>query len=141
MSVKGFNTENGVEKYDYEALENLPKDTGWVDVELNSVKVYNDIESNTPKVRRIGSKVYLKGAVSPTEAATELIPAFTIPEGFRPVGLPHVFIEQGSGSNRFCLDIRNTGEARIYRYSNDTTASNEIPTNAWLNCFAEWLVD
>lgn len=140
--ITGIHTSEGVKKYDYESLGNLPEDTGWVNCESLEVVAHNGIEENLPQVRRIGPHVYLRGIVSPkTNGLTDINPAFIIPEGFRPTGPIISLVAHGSTSNKFCLEINSSGNVRIYRYTNSEAMSAEMPSNAWLNCFATWLVD
>ena len=73
-------------------------------------------------------------------AEEQPIKVFTIPEEFRP-SQRLVFVQQGSGSNRFILDINTNGVCYIDRYSNNATAQNIISVGSWLNCNATWFVD
>lgn len=95
-------------------------------------------------VRRVGKMVYLKGAVinssSITTTETSKKTLFTIASQFRP-SYPHQSIQQGSGSNRWIMDVNKDGTVTLDRYSNNTATRNTVPTGAWLVCTTSWMVD
>lgn len=67
-------------------------DSGWVDIPLtNGVQPYAD--GSKPQVRKIGKVVFVRGACKNVLAAGTI---GTIPEGFRPVGMSHNYIQNTS---------------------------------------------
>ena len=67
-------------------LQQLPRDTGWKVASMNSsFTAYGD--GMTPKYRRIGNVVYVRGAVKPTSATaadSTIYIIFNLPLGYRP---------------------------------------------------------
>ena len=125
-------------------MSDLPSDSGWVDVPLNTSLV-SQYDSNAPalRCRKFGPIVTVSGilktivAFTPTGNTSHRLA--TLPAGYRP-GWRHNFVMQGSGSNRWDLYIDNTnGNMYICRYSNNTTTQNQVPNNAWLNVFATFM--
>ena len=118
-------------------------DSGWVPVSKfgGGISVY---PSSMLYVRRVGKMVYLKGAVinssSITTTETSKKTLFTIASQFRP-SYPHQSIQQGSGSNRWIMDVNKDGTVTLDRYSNNTATRNTVPTGAWLVCTTSWMVD
>lgn len=93
-----------------------------------------------PSVRRFGNIVYLKGVARNKAKFNEHTAFYTIPEGFRPKH-DWAFIQQGSGSARFCITIHPDGTVHFDRYSNTTTMNQEVPIDSWLNTYCSWIVD
>lgn len=124
---------------DYEG-ENVPEgweedtSTDWVFSELDSskFKAYQDIEGLTPKYRKIGKLIEIKGVISPVSAITANTKTliFTLPEGYRPSETYIYSIQQGSDMNRWLLSVASNGDVTIDRYG--TTTASQIPVNAWL---------
>jgi len=109
-------------------------DTGWQEATItnNNFKKYSDLDINSPKYRRIGNIVELRGVLQ----AVNKIPAnasptyfLTLPEGYRPSS--NIFrICQGSSTNRWLLTIEHDGRVGISRYG--TTSMIDIAVGAWL---------
>lgn len=118
--------------------------SGWVDCTLESgFEVYSDTAPPL-QVRKHGNVVHLRGVlknttdVTPTSDTSTKIA--TLNSAFAPK-YAELFVCQGSGANRFVLQIQSDGSVFISRYSNSTTANEKISAGAWLNCFATWFVD
>ena len=90
-------------------------------------------------VRKIGNIVHIKGILTNKDAWTTHSSMVIIPEGFRPT-INTSTVQQGSGSNRYCANIRPNGTVQAERYSNNETMSNTVPIGSWLNLFASWMV-
>ena len=68
-------------------------DTGWIDLPLDSgVQAYNS--NQTPKYRKIGKIVFLRGAVTNILERNTIIG--TLPAGFRPATVSHPYIQNTS---------------------------------------------
>lgn len=114
-------------------------DSGWVNCTLgNGISQYG---SGHPaaQVRKIGNIVFLRGIVTNSTTWTTHDSIITIPSGFRPAYSVDI-VQQGSGSNRFNLIVSVSGPCKAERYSNNTTISNTVPLNSWLNLYGSWLV-
>ena len=106
-------------------------DVDWTTLQLNSATLsYND--SSAPKYRRWGPVVNFIGAVKPASqvAAGGTLNIGTLPSGCRPKDEVHQLC-QGSGQNKWLLDIGTDGAVTATRYSTGGTQA-AIPTNAWL---------
>lgn len=118
-------------------------DSGWKPVSSygSGISVYS---SSLLYMRRVGKMVYLKGAVtnsnSITTTETSKKTLFTIASQFRP-SYPHQSIQQGSGSNRWIMEVNKNGTVTLDRYSNNTATRNTVPTGAWLVCTTSWMVE
>lgn len=129
------------------------EDTGWV---IPSRGIHTDPVTHAPhlefpdysetsplRIRRIGKIVHLQGIIKnyhEISASEQDKEVFSIKEEFRP-SQRLIFVQQGSGANKFILIINTDGQCSIGRYSNNATTANTIPENSWLNCFATWMVD
>lgn len=117
--------------------------SGWKPVSSygSGISLYNN---SSLYMRRVGKMVYLRGAVtnssSITTTETSKKTLFTIASQFRP-SYPHQSIQQGSGSNRWIMDVNKDGTVTLDRYSNNTATRNTVPTGAWLVCTTSWMVD
>ena len=67
-----------------EWLKEGGKDTGWINMSLNTGWTMGDYAAEFPQYRKIGNIVYLRGLVNATTAAGTIIT--TLPAGFRPSG-------------------------------------------------------
>ena len=118
-------------------------DSGWKPVSSygSGISVYS---SSLLYMRRVGKMVYLKGVVtnsnSITTTETSKKTLFTIASQFRP-SYPHQSIQQGSGSNRWIMEVNKNGTVTLDRYSNNTATRNTVPTGAWLVCTTSWMVE
>lgn len=113
------------------SLKSQIEDSGWIDLTLTSdFQLFG--ASAKAQYRKIGNLVFVVAQVKPTSeitASANPTSVAILPEGFRPtIGITYVC--QGSGMNRFCLQIDPSGSIGISRYG--TTALANIPTNAWL---------
>lgn len=121
---------------------NAKDDTGWVDCTItnSSVSRYGNSADNAPlQVRRIGKIVHLRGCLKNSAVIADATDLAKIPSGFAPT-YTEVYVEQGSGTNRFCMRVKSTGVISVERYSNGTSATS-IPNGSWINLFATWFVD
>ena len=115
----------------------LPSDSGWVNVPLNTGLV-SQYGSNNPalRCRKWGPVVTVEGvlranyAFTPTNDTSHRLA--TLPSGYRPAST-HNVVMQGSGSNRWLCSVRPDGNMYISRYSNNTTINNQVSNGAWLN--------
>lgn len=108
--------------------------TGWTH--------YGSASGNSPVVRRYGKVVSLTGAVTNTAEITlntSHSKAFSIPSGFRPS--QDVFVVcQGSGANRYVLQVKSNGDVLIGRYSCSNTFTT-VPVNQWFPFHACWVME
>ena len=121
---------------------NAKDDTGWVDCTItnSSVSRYGNSADNAPlQVRRIGKIVHLRGCLKNSAVIADATDLAKLPSGFAPT-YTEVYVEQGSGTNRFCMRVKSTGVISVERYSNGKSATS-IPTGSWINIFATWFVD
>lgn len=115
-------------------------DSGWVRCSMGyGISAFSS-DSDAPRVRKIGNIVCLNGCVKNSTTWTSHDTIITIPAGYRPTVSSVVYVEQGSGSNRYCIRIQSSGAVLAERYSNNTNTSNTVPIGAWLNLFACWMV-
>ena len=82
-------------------------------------------------VLRAGNVVNIIGSVKPKSeiASGQNTTMFTIPVGYRPTRNA-LSIMQGSGINRWLLDVGTNGNVRVSRYG--TSSETAIPQAAWL---------
>lgn len=114
-------------------IEHLTPDE-WHPLTVNSAfKVRNDDDSLKPVYKVTGNVVTVCGVVSnlaEMEATTSgYVFASGIPEAYRPK-MDHHYVCQGSGMNRWQCSVKTDGTLMMSRYG--TTASANIPANAWL---------
>ena len=125
------------------SLNGQDYNSGWKPVSSygSGISLYNN---SSLYMRRVGKMVYLRGAVtnssSITTTETSKKTLFTTASQFRP-SYPHQSIQQGSGSNRWIMDVNKDGTVTLDRYSNNTATRNTVPTGAWLVCTTSWMVD
>lgn len=118
------------------------EDTGWIDCTItnSSVSRYANSVDNAPlQVRRIGKIVHLRGCLKNSAVIADATDLAKLPSGFEPT-YTEVYVEQGSGTNRFCMRVKSTGVISVERYSNGKSATS-IPTGSWINIFATWFID
>lgn len=114
-------------------------DSGWVNCSYgNGISTYSGYSS--VQVRRFGKMVQMRGFLTNSTSWTSHDSLVTIPTGYRPPSAV-VCVQQGSGSNRFCINIYADGKVKAERYSNNTTMSNTVPTGSWLCIQATWIID
>lgn len=117
-------------------------DTGWQVATCDAnFKAYNDLATNTPKYRKIGKIVEVRGIVTPTVNLASGIQytIFTMPDGYNPSTVDVYNINQGSGMNRWYSAVTTNGKFTIGRYGVDT--AKDIPAGAWLPFHAIYMVD
>lgn len=99
-TVNGLNTDisnltrhlTSVEETVEEIL-NAEEDTGWIDLTLASgVEAYNS--GQTPKYRKIGKIVFIRGAVKNIQDRDTTIA--TLPVGFRPASISYPYVQNTS---------------------------------------------
>lgn len=108
-------------------------ESSWIDATLTSTfAIHPDANGYTVKYKKIGNQVYLKGALTPTATipANNITTMFTLPAGYRPIGIGAFFVCQGTGMNRWLLRIHPSGIVSVDRYG--TTTNIDIPSGAWL---------
>lgn len=140
MAMRSGNGTNAWHNWNYFLFDT---DTGWVNVPLNTSLV-SQYGSSSPalRCRKFGPVITVAGvlksnyAFTPTGDDSHRIA--TLPSGYRP-SYNHNIVMQGSGSNRWLCSIRPDGNMYISRYSNNTTANNQIPSNAWLNILVTFM--
>ncbi len=113
---------------------------GWIYPTLNSTfTTYADNAANTPRYRKHGQIVEIRGAVAPTvdiEGSTDNHVIFNIPDGYRPAAGIYTLC-QGSGTATWLLSITSGGDVRLARYRNGDTyaiaaAKTESSDGSWL---------
>ena len=126
---------NGIE-YGFET-----EDSGWQTATLSSLfKPYNNKEANTPKYRRSGKIVEIRGTVSPSSeiaGSSSGKEIFTIPEGYRPSDDVNI-VCQGSGKNIWLLTVKANGNVLFARYG--TTEFIACPSSGWLPLSVTYIV-
>lgn len=114
-------------------LDPFCTDSGWQTLSLTSDFAAYD-GTATPKYRKIGKVVEVRGAVKPTKTLsssnTEIVIG-TLPSGFRPSGYLITHICQGSGGATWLLTIQTDGRVTAARYRNGDTFTN-METSHWL---------
>ena len=123
-----------------------PKDTGWITVTdfYNGCTHYDtNPEKSKVQMRQIGNMVMISGTIKNTKALStknETVNMFKIPDE---IDSPHrvntVFVQQGSGANKFCLIVgKEERYVAIERYG--TTSIIDTPVNSWLNVSCVYMV-
>lgn len=118
----------------YEKFENTENDTKWQNATITGkFATYNSNTVNTPKYRRIGRVVEIRGIVTPTEniaGSSEIKIIFTLPTEFRP-NSDIVSLCQGSGTNSWLCTIFSNGNVCFSRHRTGANYS-ECATGYWL---------
>lgn len=117
-------------------------DTDWQVATCDAnFKAYNNLTTNTPRYRKIGKIVEVKGVVAPKVqlTANTRYTIFTMPDGYKPSTVYVYNVNQGSGMNRWYSAVTSNGEFTIDRYGVDT--AKDIPVGAWLPFHAIYMVD
>lgn len=98
---------------------------------------YNNNAANQPKYKVTGNTVVIKGIVSPKTAVPGGSTWVTFARGLPKEICPDISLTsvcQGSGINRWALNVDSNGNLSIGRYG--TTSFVDVPTSAWLPfCF------
>ena len=103
---------------------------------------YGSASGNSPVVRRYGKVVSLTGAITNTAEITlntTHAKVFSIPAGYRP-SQDLLVVCQGSGTNRYVLQVKSNGDVLVGRYSNSTSYS-VLPVNQWFPFHACWVME
>ena len=114
-------------------LDPFCTDSGWQTLSLSSDFAAYDTTA-TPKYRRVGKIVEVRGAVKPTKTLTSSnteITIGTLPSGFRPSGYLVTHICQGSGGATWLLTIQADGRVTAARYRHGD-AFTSMETTMWL---------
>ena len=121
------------------SLTQYVEDTGWHYATLTSDFV--DYESQDRlRYRRVGKVVLITGTVTPKSSihiGYPMVNICTLPVGYRPSSSIRQ-ICQGSGYNRWLLQISSSGIVQMDRYG---TAETDIPNNTWLPLSCTYMVD
>lgn len=113
-------------------------DSGWVDCNYgNGIYSYDNNSWNQVQVRKVNGTVFIRGVIGNKTTWQTHDSLLTFPKEYAPQKESR-FVMQGSGSNRWLLVVRTDGICKAERYSNNTTTSNTVPLNSWLNVFASW---
>lgn len=122
------------------------EDSGWKYVTLNSVVVpYDANEGYTPRYRKIGNLVQIKGTISPSSNSNSFgssggAAIFTMPAGYRPSVVPITSIFQGTSTSFFAMSINTAGVATLSRYR-DETGYVTPTTTTWMPFHFEYFAD
>ena len=114
-------------------IEGYIDDTGWLPITLTSdFRPFLGNTSNSPKYRRIGKNVEIKGVIQPTSAISASSSAIisVLPEEIRPNAQNVCVICQGSAKNTWLAEIESSGNLKFSRYG--TSVDAEAATNIWL---------
>lgn len=91
---------------------------------------YDSTTQNKISVIKIGNTVYMSGGVKCVTAQTTTpVIMLTLPSVLAPT-TRKMFIQTGSGMNRYMLTVSPTGDVYADRYG--TTTNTNIPANAFL---------
>lgn len=117
------------------------EDTGWKTVSFSSG--YSNYSGYNTRYRRIGKVVHLQGAFTNSNALTSSntdVQWGSISDtSCRPPN-QQLFLQQGSGANKYVLGIGTDGKLTWARYG--TTAVNtSISSGSWFTCYATWFID
>lgn len=117
-------------------IEKYIDDTGWIELTMTSnFKPYQD--GGSPKIRRIGKKIFIRGDLSPTRTilANEVVIIATVPEGFQPLN-SRVETRQGTGKNTWLFEVKPDGSMTFSRYGK--TDYTDAATTVWLSLYIEY---
>ena len=110
-------------------------DTGWINISLaGSVVAYN--QDSIPQIRRMGSQVFIRGAVKGITAIGTTI-AY-LPIGFRPSGY-HPFTCPGTEKRQNRFQIRPS-DGRL-QFENATSDATSFATSNWYPINTTYLAD
>jgi hypothetical protein len=110
-------------------------DTGWVDLAIGSeFKAYDTAASSTPKYRKIGDIVTVRGRLTPAENmlldTTRHVVCSGLPADARP-SISYPCLCTGSGSDHWLLEVMPDGTLTASRYGHGGTFVNISP-GTWL---------
>lgn len=117
-------------------------DSGWKNLTMSSgFSVYGS--SNPMRYRRIGKTVRIEGIFKNTSAITPDTTARTFATisdtSCRPSQTQYA-LQQGSGANKFLLNVNSNGQLQIARYGT-TSTNTQIPSGSWLQCYITYFID
>lgn len=120
--------------------EEINDDTGWVTLPLlGNVQVY--ATGSNPQYRKIGNVVYLRGAVKNVLADDTNV--CQLPEGFRPVGMAHSYVQNtsyaNSGANMSRIQIGTNGIVTIQKITTGLGAT--YGADKWFPLNTSFIVD
>ena len=128
-----------------DSITNYCTDTGWVTLTpATGFATYDS--TTTPKVRKIGKTVQIRGVIKNTATITidtNNKSIFTLPEQYRP-SQELIFTCQGSQMAIFTLTINSGGSVTVsrYRFTNSTSSSYpSLPAGQWLPFSATYFVE
>lgn len=117
-------------------------DSGWITPTLTSAfKAYS--EGTTPKYRKVGKLVEVRGAIScasTIEGGTTEHTIFTLPSGYYPTDTERAFVCQGSGQSQWLLRVKVSGLVSFSRYHN-ADGYSAASSSSWLSFSAMYFVD
>lgn len=117
------------------------EDTGWKTVSFSSG--YSNYSGYTTRYRRVGKVVHLKGAFTNSNALTSSqtdVQWGSISDTSCRPSNQELFLQQGSGANKYVLGITTDGKLTWARYGTNAT-NTSIGKGTWFTCYATWLVD
>lgn len=135
-----FQLKSGDDYYNEDDI--VGNDTGWIMATLTSNFTAYGGTDTKPRYRKIGKMVEIKGVVAPTrtlDGSTASITIFTLPKGYRPSGTFVYRVCQGSGVNKWLLNVFTSGAVTFARYGTNTFA--DVNTSVWLPFGATFFVD
>lgn len=115
-------------------------ETNWREAILTGA--FNLYTEDIPVIyKKVGNTVYLKGAVVPssTITANSQTIIFVLPSGYRPQMVGTNFVCQGSGMNRFMINIPPNGNVMVERYG--TSSNIDIPSGTWLSFNVSFVIN
>lgn len=134
--------EKGSSATSYTSYQNLDeKDSGWQIATLTTnFNVYNSDSKNTPRYRKIGNMVNIRGIVTPTTSLASNVDQtiFTLPNGYIP-SMEVRMICQGSGANRWLCSVLGDGKVAASRYG--TTSMDNMTSGTWLPFNITYFID
>lgn len=106
---------------------------------------YDSNEGYTPRYRKIGNLVQVKGTLSPSSNTNSFgssggAAVFTLPVGYRPSVVPITSIFQGTSTSFFARSINTLGVATISRYRDENGYETPI-TTSWMPFHFEYFAD
>lgn len=94
--------------------------------------LYSNVSANKPVVYKNNKICMLTGVLTPlNNVATGEHTLCTIPDGYRPIRGVSALC-QGSGANKWMLNVKLNGDVTIQRYGVSTWGGDTIPSGAWL---------
>ena len=126
----------------------VAKGSSWANLKISSgFRAFDGLSVNTPKIKRFGGVVDVRGVLEPSKAIetseTGIVIATGIPENMRPT-CDHYYMCQGSAMNRWMLGITTDGELKIYKYGvteyETLNAYTDSHSGSWLGFSAIYII-